>query len=75
MDNFDKNNQNFYSNENFHIREKLKHDVRLLKEYLYECEIIYGNDKIPIENITVEQLKEKINEKIAPLKQYGADNW
>ena len=76
MDNFSENkNQSFFSNENFAIREKLKHNVRLMKEYLYECEIVYGENKIPMENITVEQLKNRINEKITPLKKFGADNW
>lgn len=46
-----------------------------MKEYLHECEIIYGEAKITNENITVKQLKEKLEEKIKPYKNFGADNW
>ncbi len=60
----------------FGLREQIKHSVRVLKEYLYECEITYGHDGIvPGKNITVRELTEKIKSKIAPYERFGAFYW
>ncbi len=59
----------------FALREQIKHNVRKLKEYLYECEILYGEGIIPSENITVKELKELVMERIIPFERFGSLNW
>jgi len=60
----------------FGLREQIKHSVRVLKEYLYECEVIYGRDgTVPGKSITVRELKKKIESKISPYERFGAFYW
>ena len=56
----------------FLVREQIKHNIRQLKEYLYECEILYGDGEIPSKKITVAQLREKIMQKIKPFERFGS---
>ena len=59
----------------FALREQIMHDARKLKEYLYECEMLYGNGEIPSQKMTVPQLKELILSKIKPYERFGAMYW
>ena len=59
----------------FALREQIMHAVRKLKEYLYECEILYGEEQIPSKNMTVKELREIINSKIKAYSRFGAMYW
>jgi len=59
----------------FLLREQIKHNIRCLKEYLYECEILYADGKIPTKNITVAELREKIQEKIKAFERFGSQEF
>lgn len=56
----------------FLLREQIKHNIRKLKEYLYEIETLYGDGIIPSKGITVEQMRQKIMEKIKPFERFGS---
>ena len=64
-----------FSGWQFALREQIMHDVRKLKEYLYECEMLYGEGEIPSKNMTVKELKELILSKIEPYKRFGSMYW
>ena len=64
-----------FSGWQFGLREQIMHDVRKLKEYLYECEILYGEGEIPSKNITVAQLRDLIYSKIKPYERFGSMCW
>lgn len=59
----------------FALREQIKHNVRKLKEYLYECELLYGEGIIPDKNITVPKLRQVIMTKILAFERFGSLNW
>lgn len=59
----------------FEIREKYKKLIRRLKEYLIAMESISDGGNVPGQDITIEELKERINKKIEPWRDYGADFW
>ncbi len=59
----------------FAVREQIKHNIRKLKEHLYECELLYGEGNIPAENMTVAELREIVNEKIKAFERFGSWNW
>jgi Fe-S-cluster containining protein len=59
----------------FEQREKHKKTIRALKEYLYELEKLSHDGKVPGKDITVEELKKLIQDKIKPWERYGAFYW
>ena len=59
----------------FALSEQIMHDVRKIKEYLYECEMIYGEGEIPSRKITVPQLRELLLSKIKPYERFGSMYW
>jgi len=59
----------------FALREQIMHDVRKLKEYLYECEILYGDGEIPNKNMTVPQLRELLSSKFKSFERFGSLYW
>ena len=60
----------------FGLREQIKHSVRQLKEILYQYEILYGEHGfIPAKNTTVDELRKKIFDKIAPYERFGVMYW
>ena len=59
----------------FALREQIMHDVRKIKEYLYECEILYGEGTVPDKNMTVAELRELILAKIKPYERFGSLYW
>lgn len=59
----------------FALREQIMHDVRKLKEYLYECELLYGDGEIPARKMTVPQLRDLIYSKIKPYERFGSMYW
>jgi len=59
----------------FKLRERVKKSIRLLKEYLYESQILYGENQIPGKNMTTGELEELINKKIEPWIKYGSKFW
>ena len=64
-----------FSGWQFALREQIMHDVRKLKEYLYECEILYGEGLIPNKDMTVPQLRNLIMSKIKPYERFGSLYW
>lgn len=63
-----------YAGWQFLQREKQKQRVRKLKEILYEIEMI-GDPNRKYKDMTIEELKEYVNEKIKPYEKYGAKSW
>ena len=59
----------------FALREQIKHNVRKIKEYIYECEVLYGEGEIPSKKITVKELKEIAMQRILKFERFGAMNW
>ena len=59
----------------FQQRERVKAYVRKLKEYLAELELVAQDTILPGKNKTAGEMKKLINEKIKPLKKYGAKYW
>ena len=54
----------------FQQREIIKEHVRKLKEVLYELEMLY-----PAEKTDIQQIKQKIQNKLSEYEKYGAKNW
>lgn len=59
----------------FELREKYKKMVRKLKEYLTGIEAVSEDGKVPGKDMTVEELKNIINEKIKPWSRFGSEFW
>ncbi len=59
----------------FEEREKTKQYVRKLKEYLITAEATAENGIVQGKDITIEELREIINKKIAQWEKYGSDLW
>ncbi len=59
----------------FEEREKIKRKVRKLKEYLITAEAIAENGMVPGKDMSVEELRKIIDEKIKPWKKFGAFLW
>jgi len=59
----------------FEEREKTKKKVRKLKEYLITAEAIAENGMVAGKDMSVEELRKLIYEKIKPWEKYGALYW
>ena len=59
----------------FQQRERVKFNVRKLKETLLDFELLNDDTILPTSNITVREAREKILEKIALWDKYGATYW
>jgi len=59
----------------FEQREKHKKMIRSLKEYLHMYEAISEDGKIPGKDMTIEEFKKLIEEKIKPWERFGANFW
>jgi Fe-S-cluster containining protein len=59
----------------FELREKYKKMTRSLKEYLTAMEAISEDGKVPGKEMTVEELRKIIEEKIKPWSKYGSMFW
>jgi len=59
----------------FELRERVKKNIRSLKEYLYEKEMLIGEGQIPEQNMTVAELKKIVDQKINDWERYGAKYW
>ncbi len=59
----------------FEQRERIKKEVRKLKEYLVAAEAVAEDGIVPGKNITIEELKKIIEKKISPLEKYGSRLW
>ena len=59
----------------FELREKYKKMARRLKEYLITVEAISEDGKVPGKDMTVEELKNHIDERIKPWSRFGSMFW
>lgn len=59
----------------FELREKHKKMTRRLKEYLMSIEAISEDGKVPGKDMTIEELKNIIEEKIKPWSRFGSMLW
>ncbi len=59
----------------FEEREKIKKKVRKLKEYLITAEAISENGQVPGSDMSIDELRKVINEKIKPWEKYGSAYW
>lgn len=60
----------------FDMRERQKKMVRELKESLYLMESLSPDGiMMPTRDMTLEELRKTVQEKIAPWKRFGADHW
>ncbi len=59
----------------FQQKEKVKYSVRKLKEYLMDLELLDPDTIIEGRNMTAQQMKDLIHEKIRPWEKYGANFW
>lgn len=59
----------------FGLREQIKHNIRQLKEYLYECEMIYGEGIIPSQKISVADFRAIVMEKVKAFERFGSFYW
>ena len=59
----------------FELREKYKKMTRRFKEYLTAIEAISDDGKVPGKDMTIEELKALIDEKIKPWSKYGSKFW
>ncbi|OGI18091.1 MAG: hypothetical protein A2287_08465 [Candidatus Melainabacteria bacterium RIFOXYA12_FULL_32_12] len=59
----------------FEQREKHKKMVRSVKEYLYMIESLSKDGKVPGKEMTVEELRKNIEEKIKPWEKFGSMFW
>lgn len=64
-----------FSGWQFALKEQIMHDVRKLKEYLYECETLYGEGEIPSKTMCVNDLRMLIRSKIEPYARFGSMYW
>jgi len=59
----------------FEMREKYKQMVRKLKEFLIATEAISIDGKVPGKEMTVEELRENIENRIKPWSKFGSMFW
>ena len=59
----------------FQQKERVKHSVRKLKEYLYELDLVPPDTIIEGRNMTAAEMKQQIYEKIKPWDKYGSEVW
>lgn len=59
----------------FEEREKIKKKVRKLKEYLITAEAVAEDGMIPGKDMSLEQLREIIKQKLKPWEKYGSLYW
>lgn len=59
----------------FEQREKIKKEVRKIKEYLVAAEAATEDGIVPGKDISIEQLRKLVDQKISPWKKYGAELW
>lgn len=59
----------------FEQREKHKKTIRALKEYLYMAEMLSDDGKVPGREMTLDELRKLIEEKIAPWERFGSKFW
>lgn len=59
----------------FELREKYKKMTRKLKEYLITVEALSDDGKVPGKDMTIEELRQNIEEKIKPWSKYGSKFW
>lgn len=59
----------------FQQRERVKHNIRKIKEYITELELLDPNTQIPSRDMTAKEMIEFLNEKIEPWKKYGSHVW
>lgn len=59
----------------FEQREKHKKTVRFFKEYLHSVESLSDDGKVPGKDMTVEEFRNDINEKLKAWEKFGAKDW
>lgn len=59
----------------FEQREKHKKLIRSLKEYLYVVENLSKDGSMPSQDVTIDELRKNIEEKIKPWEQFGSMFW
>lgn len=59
----------------FQQRERVKYSVRKLKEYFNELDLLPPDALIDERNMTAQQMKDLIIEKIKPWEKYGSSIW
>ncbi|HBG48944.1 MAG TPA: hypothetical protein DDW90_05485 [Cyanobacteria bacterium UBA9971] len=59
----------------FELREKYKGMARRLKEHLTAIEAVSDDGKVPGKEMTIEELRKIIEEKIKPWSKYGSMFW
>ncbi len=59
----------------FEQREKIKKEVRKLKEYLIAAEAAAEDGIVPGKDISIDDLRKIVAQKISPWKKYGAELW
>lgn len=65
-----------YTGWQFVEKERIKQNIRSLKEQIYEIETLGGPDAVVDElGITLKEFKEQVAKKIEPFERYGAKGW
>ncbi|MDD3014348.1 MAG: YkgJ family cysteine cluster protein [Candidatus Gastranaerophilales bacterium] len=59
----------------FEQREKHKKLIRSLKEYLYVVENLSQDGRVPGRDLTIDELRKNIEEKIKPWERFGSMFW
>jgi len=59
----------------FEQREKHKKLIRSLKEYLYVVENLSQDGRVPGQDLTIDELRKNIEEKIKPWERFGSMFW
>jgi len=59
----------------FEQREKHKKLIRSLKEYLYVVENLSQDGRVPGRDLTIDELRKNIEEKIKPWEKFGSMFW
>lgn len=59
----------------FEQREKHKKLIRSLKEYLYVVENLSKDGRVPGQDLTIDELRKNIEEKIKPWERFGSMFW
>lgn len=65
-----------YTGWQFEEKERIKQNIRSLKEKIYEIETLEGPDAFIEElNISLKDFKKQVEQKIEPFARYGAKGW
>ncbi len=59
----------------FEQREKHKKLIRSLKEYLYVVENLSKDGRVPGQDMTIDELRKNIEERIKPWERFGSMFW